>query len=298
MGARGGRGPAIPRVVRQPPAGQRPHRPANRWRARDRHRRPRGHVAHRARRRLVGGKPVGRPGRRRRQLSGGDHPRPDRGGRAVELIRWSWVRNHLDDIGWLFVEHIQLASLALLFGVAIAFPLALAALRWPRLYGPLLGFTGVLFTIPSLALFILLIPYTGLSKATSLIGLTIYTLLILVRNIVEGLRGVSPHVLEAAKAMGLTRTQRLFQVELPLALPMIMAGIRIAAVTTIGLVTVTALIGQGGLGRLFIDGFTRDFATPVIVGFVLSVALAIVVDLLLVRLQSALTPWHQEASDR
>ena len=216
----------------------------------------------------------------------------------MELIRWSWVGRHLDDIGWLFVEHIQLAGLALIFGFAIAFPMSLAALRWPRLYGPMIGFTGVLFTIPSLALFILLIPYTGLSKATSLIGLTIYTLLILVRNIVEGLRGVSPHVMDAAKAMGLTRTQRLFQVELPLALPMIMAGIRIAAVTTIGLVTVTALIGQGGLGRLFIDGFTRDFATPVIVGFVLSVALAVVVDLLLVRLQSALTPWHQEAQGR
>jgi osmoprotectant transport system permease protein len=213
----------------------------------------------------------------------------------VDLIRWDWIGRHLDDIWFLFLEHVQLAGLALVFGLAIAFPMAFAALRWPRLYGPILGLTGVLFTIPSLALFILLMPYTGLSKATSLIGLTIYTLLILVRNIVEGLRGVSPSVLDAARAMGLTRTQRLLQVELPLALPMIMAGVRIAAVTTIGLVTVTALIGQGGLGRLFIDGFTRDFATPVVVGFVLSVALAVAADLLLVRLQAWLTPWSRGA---
>lgn len=211
----------------------------------------------------------------------------------MELIRWSWIASHTDDIWALFLEHVYLAGLALVFGFAVAFPLALAALRWPRLYGPILGLTGVLFTIPSLALFILLIPYTGLSKTTSLIGLTIYTLLILVRNIVEGLRGVPPSVRDAARAMGLTRSQQLLQVELPLALPMIMAGVRIAAVTVIGLVTVTALIGQGGLGRLFIDGFTRDFATPVVVGFVGSVALAVAADLALVWVQRLLTPWQR-----
>ncbi|HET9005808.1 MAG TPA: ABC transporter permease, partial [Actinomycetes bacterium] len=166
---------------------------------------------------------------------------------AAELIRWSWVGDHLDDIrGYLF-QHVQLTVLAVLFGLLLAFPLALVAVRWPRTYGPVLGFTGVLFTIPSLALFILLIPFTGLSVRTSLIGLTIYTLLILVRNIVEGLRGVDPDVREAAQAMGYTPARQLFRVELPLALPVIMAGVRIATVTTIGLVTVTALIGWGGL---------------------------------------------------
>jgi len=211
----------------------------------------------------------------------------------MKLLDWGWIARHTDDIRALLLEHVELAGLALLFGSAIAFPLALAAVRWPRLHGPILGLTGVLFTIPSLALFILLIPYTGLSKATSLIGLTIYSLLILVRNMVEGLRGVPPAVTDAARGMGFTRGQLLTRVELPLALPVIMAGVRIAAVTVIGLVTVTALIGQGGLGRLFITGFQRDFATPVLVGFVGSVALAVAADLLLVLLQRALTPWRR-----
>ena len=189
---------------------------------------------------------------------------------AAELIRWSWVGDHLDDIrGYLF-QHVELTGLALLFGIVLAFPLALAAVRWPRLYGPILAFTGVLFTIPSLALFILLI---------------------LVRNMVEGLRGVDRDVREAAQAMGFSATRQLFQVELPLALPVIMAGVRIATVTTIGLVTITALIGWGGLGRLFIDGFTLDFTTPIVVGIVLSAALAFTADLLLVAVQRQLTPW-------
>jgi osmoprotectant transport system permease protein len=210
---------------------------------------------------------------------------------AAELIRWSWVGDHLDDIrGYLF-QHIQLTFLAVLFGLLLAFPLALGAIRWPRLYAPILGFTGILFTIPSLALFILLIPFTGLSVRTSLIGLTMYTLLILVRTIVEGLLGVDRDVREAAEAMGYSRARQLWRVELPLALPVIMAGVRIATVTTIGLVTITALIGQGGLGRLFLDGFILNFATPIVVGLVLSVLLALAADLLLVGLQYRLTPW-------
>jgi osmoprotectant transport system permease protein len=210
---------------------------------------------------------------------------------AAELVRWSWIGDHLDDIGRYLVQHVQLTSLAVLFGLLLAFPLALASIRWPRLYGPVLGFTGVLFTIPSLALFILLIPFTGLSIRTSLIGLTIYTLLILVRNMVEGLRGVDRDVREAAQAMGYSRARQLFRVELPLALPVIMAGVRIATVTTIGLVTVTALIGWGGLGQLFIEGFTLNFTTPIVVGIVLSALLAFAADLLLVGLQHRLTPW-------
>jgi osmoprotectant transport system permease protein len=210
---------------------------------------------------------------------------------AAELIRWSWVGDHLDDIRGYLVQHVELTGLALLFGLLLAFPLALAAIRWPRLYGPILGFTGVLFTIPSLALFILLIPFTGLRITTALIGLTMYTLLILVRNMVEGLRGVDRDVREAAQAMGYTPARQLIQVELPLALPVIMAGVRIATVTTIGLVTVTALIGWGGLGQLFLDGFTLNFSTPLIVGIVLSALLAFAADLLLVAVQWGLTPW-------
>jgi osmoprotectant transport system permease protein len=210
---------------------------------------------------------------------------------AAELIRWSWIGRHLDDIRDALVQHVQLTVLAVLFGLLLAFPLSLAAIRWPRLYGPILGLTGVLFTIPSLALFILLIPFTGLQIQTALIGLTIYTLLILVRNMVEGLRGVDRDVREAAEAMGYTPARRLFRVELPLALPVIMAGVRIATVTTIGLITVTALIGWGGLGKLFIEGFTLNFATPIVVGLVLSVLLAFAADLALVGLQHQLTPW-------
>ena len=250
-----------------------------------------GPVAHRG----------GRAGQRRRPLRGHRHPGAALQGDqltdgpvpvlAAELIRWSWVGDHLDDIRDYLIQHVQLTVLAVLFGLLLAFPLALVAIRWPRTYGPVLGFTGILFTIPSLALFILLIPFTGLSVRTSLIGLTMYTLLILVRNIVEGLRGVDRDVREAAQAMGYTRARQLFQVELPLALPVIMAGIRIATVTTIGLVTITALIGQGGLGQLFIDGFTLNFATPIVVGIVLSALLAFAADLALVGLQHRLTPW-------
>lgn len=211
-------------------------------------------------------------------------------------MRWSWIGANTDLIIQQLDQHIQLTVLALAFGFTLAFPLALAAMRWPRLYHPSLFVTGVLFTIPSLALFILLIPFTGLSMATSLIGLTLYTLLILFRNTVEGLRGVPRDVIEAARAMGYTRSRQLFAVELPIALPVIMAGVRIAAITTIGLVTITALIGQGGLGRLFITGFTLHFPTPLIVGFVLSIVLAVIVDLMLVAILRLLTPWRRSRS--
>jgi osmoprotectant transport system permease protein len=185
---------------------------------------------------------------------------------AAELIRWSWIGDHLDDIRDALLQHLQLTGLSVLAGALLAFPMALAAVHWPRLYAPILGVTGALFTIPSIALFILLIPFTGLQIWTALIGLTIYTLLILVRNMVEGLRGVDRDVREAAQAMGYPPVRQLFQVELPLALPVIIAGLRIATVTTIGLVTITALIGWGGLGQLFITGFTLNFATPLVVG--------------------------------
>ncbi len=217
---------------------------------------------------------------------------------ATPFIRWEWIGDHTDDIVARLVQHLQLTAIPLVLGFAIAFPLALLALRYPRLYGPLLGFSGALFTIPSIALFVLLIPFTGLSVTTAVIPLTMYTLLILIRNTVEGLRGIPPDVRDAAEAMGYTPGRRLLTVELPLALPVIIAGLRIATVSTIGLVTITALIGQGGLGQLFIDGFLRRFATPLMVGLVLSVALAVTADLLLLALQRALTPWERGVRER
>jgi osmoprotectant transport system permease protein len=208
-------------------------------------------------------------------------------------LYWPWVQDHTDEIRARLVEHIELTMLAVLFGLAIALPLALLSVRYRRLYGPVLAITGVLYTIPSLALFALLLPLTGLSRTTALIPLTLYTLLILVRNTVTGLDGVPPDVKDAATGMGYSPSRRLVRVELPLALPAIIVGIRIATVTTIGLVTVTALIGQGGLGELMLDGLQRDFRTPLTVGIVLSLTLAVVADLLLVLALRVATPWRR-----
>ncbi len=205
---------------------------------------------------------------------------------------WEWIRRNGDTILEQGIEHVQLTVLAVGIGFCIAFPLALLASRRRRLQGPLLQVTGVLFTIPSLALFVGLVPLTGLSTTTALIPLTIYTLLILVRNTIAGLDGVPTEVLEAARAMGYREWALLRSVELPLALPVIVAGVRIATVTTIGLVVITAVIGQGGWGQImYRDGFQRQNLTPTLVGFVLSVALAIVLDLLLVAIERRLSPW-------
>ena len=185
--------------------------------------------------------------------------------------------------------------LAVGLGVLIALPLSFLSTRWRRAYTPTLAITGIMYTIPSLALFVLLGPITGfLSRTTALVPLVAYTLLILVRNTVTGLDGVPPEVKEAATGMGYTQTRLLLRVELPLAMPAIIAGVRIATVSTVGLVTVTALIGQGGLGQLLLDGFQRDFQTPLTVGIVLSLALAVVADLLLLGALTLATPWRRK----
>lgn len=212
---------------------------------------------------------------------------------AGALLRWDWIQRNTDTLQHLLAEHVTLTVTAVALGLVIAFPLALAAVWWPRLYPPLLASTGMLFSIPSLALFVLLLPFTGLSRTTAIIPLTAYTLLVLSRNIVEGFRAVSPDVREAAEALGYHRGRRLLTVELPLALPVIVAGVRIATVTTIGLVTVTAVIGQGGFGRLFLDGVRLRFATPLLVGIAGCVALAVVADLGLHTLERACTPWRR-----
>lgn len=209
-------------------------------------------------------------------------------------LRWDWVRTHGDTIWAATRQHVELTAIAVVIGLALSFPLALLARRWRWLETPILSTTGILYTIPSLALFALLVPWTGLSRTTSEIGLVGYTLLILVRNILAGLDGVPADVKEAAVGMGFSPARQLFRIELPLAMPVIVAGIRIATVTTIGLVTVTALIGQGGLGQLILDGLIRDFRSPLVVGAALSVALAVVADLGLALVQRALTPWRKK----
>jgi osmoprotectant transport system permease protein len=211
------------------------------------------------------------------------------------LIRWDWIASHLDEFAFRLGEHVELTVIAVGVGFVIAFALSLLILRVPRAEGPITWITGTLYTIPSLALFALLIPYTGLTILTAEIGLVGYTLLIFINNIVRGIRGVPADVREAAVGMGYTPREVLWRIELPLAAAVIIAGIRIATVSTIGLVTVTALIGQGGFGFLILIGLQRFFTTELIAGAVLSVALAVVADALLVLLQRRLTPWAQLA---
>jgi osmoprotectant transport system permease protein len=212
---------------------------------------------------------------------------------------WDWVGRNLDLIWHQTSQHLWLTLIAVGIGFLIAFPLSVLAYRYRRLYPPLSWVTGSLYTIPSLALFALLIPFTGLSTLTAEIGLVSYTLLILVRNTVTGLRGVPDDVKEAARGMGYTNRQMLWRVELPLALPAVAAGVRIATVTTIGLVTVTALIGQGGLGFLMLGGFRRLFPElAIVIGLALSVILALAADLLLLGGERLATPWARAARAR
>jgi osmoprotectant transport system permease protein len=206
-------------------------------------------------------------------------------------IQWDWIAGNLDEVAAATLDHMWLTLVAVGVGFALSLALGLAAYRWRPLYGPVAGIAGLLYTIPSLALFAVLVPFTGLSFLTAEIGLVSYTLLILVRGVVSGLDGVPRDAVEAATGMGYTARQRLARVELPLAVPVIVAALRLATVTTIGLVMVTALIGEGGLGQLMLRGFNRGFPTMVYVGVVASVALAVALDLALVGLQRLLTPW-------
>jgi osmoprotectant transport system permease protein len=211
------------------------------------------------------------------------------------LIRWDWIWDHRPEIWTQTKEHIVLTVIAVGIGLAIATVLSVIALRFRWTYPPITIATGMLYTIPSLALFAFFVPYTGLTRTTAEIALVSYTLLILIRNIVAGIDGVPRDVREAAEGMGFTPSRAFLDVQLPLALPVIIAGIRIATVTVIGLVTVTSLIGQGGLGAFILDGLRRDFYTPLILGAVLSVVLAVFADLLLLGAQRLLAPWRSLA---
>lgn len=213
------------------------------------------------------------------------------------FIRWDWIVTNLDDIGERTWEHVLMTAIAIGIGFVISFALSLLIVRWRRLAGPILGISGALYAIPSLGLFALLIPFTGVSLLTCEIALVSYTLLILVRNIVAGFDGVPREVTEAARGMGYGPWQLLWRVQLPLALPTIVAGLRIATVTTIGLVAVTALIGQSNLGSLIIQrGIRASFPTAILVGALGSVLLGVLADLGFVGLQRLLTPWARAKS--
>jgi osmoprotectant transport system permease protein len=209
------------------------------------------------------------------------------------FVRWDWIVDNADEIGRRLGEHVLLTVIAVGIGFVISFGLALLIRRYRRLEAPIVGLGGILYSIPSLALFAMLVPITGIQNPlTAEIALVSYTILILLRNILAGLDGVPRDVVEAADGMGFTRTQRLWRVELPIALPVMVAGLRVATVTIVGLVTVTALIGLGGLGYFIVDvGYRRFFLTATIVGSLGALLLAIFADRGFVLLQRALTPW-------
>jgi osmoprotectant transport system permease protein len=207
------------------------------------------------------------------------------------MIDWAWIVDHLGAIAGRLGQHVELTVIALAAGFAISFGLALWALRRPRVKTVVIGITGILFTIPSLALFAAFTSITGLSLLTAEIPLVLYTLVIYVRNMLVGLESVPADVLEAADASGFRARERLLRIELPLAVPLIVAGLRLASVSTIGLVTITSTIGDafGGLG--FFIKERPFFATEVLVGAIGSIALALAADFAFGRLQHRLAPW-------
>ncbi|MGA2036628.1 MAG: ABC transporter permease [Acidimicrobiales bacterium] len=215
-------------------------------------------------------------------------------GSAGPLVEWGWVSSHLGEIVSALGHHIELTAIAVAVGFAIALPLAVAAWKVRVLRPPFVAATGALYVVPSIALFALVQPLTGFfSITTAEVALVGYTLLILLRNTIAGLDAVPAEVREAARGMGYTQLAELVRVDLPLALPSIFAGLRVATVTVVGLVTVTAFIGQGGLGQLIIQGFSTDFNTPIVVGLVLSVLVAGVADALWVGLERLAVPWFR-----
>jgi osmoprotectant transport system permease protein len=209
------------------------------------------------------------------------------------MIDWAWIADHLDDLAGRTVQHLYLTAIAVGVGFAISFGLAIWSIRRRSVYGPIAAVAGILYTIPSLALFPVLVPITGLSILTAEVPLVLYTLLIFVRNIVAGFDSVPRDVVEAADGMGYEPSTRLWQVELPLALPLVMAGVRLASVSTIGLVTISGILGDrfGGLGFFIFEGYRRGFPTEIFAGALPSILLAVAVDLALVAAQRRLTPW-------
>lgn len=217
---------------------------------------------------------------------------------TLPLFDWDWVARNLDTIWDRTLEHLSLTAVALALGLAVSSLLAAIALWRGRAYQPIAAVAGIIYTIPSLAVFAFMVPIIGIGRrfVIAQVALVGYTLLILIRNIVTGIRSVPAGAREAAVGMGYRPIQRLLRVELPLAIPVIVAGLRIATVTVVGLVTVTSLLGLGGLGFFILDGLRRGipFPTEVIVGLVLSVLLAAFLDFLLFLLGRVLTPWARE----
>jgi len=209
---------------------------------------------------------------------------------------WSWIPQNLGQIGQLTLQNAYLGVVSAVLGLVVSVPLGIACVRWRALYPPVLSVASALYAIPSLALFVVLIAFTGLSDTTVIIALALFSLCVLVPNVVDGLRSVPEPVRQAATAMGFGTLRRLVQVELPVAVPVIIAGMRVATISSISLASLGQLIGVSTLGYFFIDGLQRDFPTEIYVGIVLIILLAIVADLLLIGLRRLLTPWQQRRS--
>jgi osmoprotectant transport system permease protein len=204
-----------------------------------------------------------------------------------------WTPKHLPEILTALWQHLVLSLSSVLIGCIIALILGILCARRPTLYAIALAVTGILFIIPSLALFVMLIPLLGLGAKPAIVGLSSYTLLILLRNVVTGLRGVPSDVLDAANGMGYNPWQRLVRIELPLALPLIVSGIRIAVVTVIGIATVAAFIDAGGLGTIILAGIDQNYTEKILVGGILTASLATLFDVALSNVEKALLPWQR-----
>lgn len=216
--------------------------------------------------------------------------------RANDWICGEYVTTRAGDLADATLSHITLTVASVLLGLVLAMPLALVARRYARLENVILGATTILYTIPSLAMFSILVAFTGLTPTTTIIGLGLYSLTILVRNTLAGLRAVPADAREAAVGLGYGPTRLLFRIELPLALPVIMAGLRVATVSTVALVTIGSIVGSGGLGNLLAEGIRTTFNAQVLASSVLCVLLAIAFDLFIVASQRAMTPWTRGRS--
>lgn len=213
----------------------------------------------------------------------------------------TWFLDHVGDVQARTLQHVYLAGVPLLLGLLIALPLGWLARRYKALYAPFTAGFGLLYTIPSLALFVLLpaiIHRQILDPVNVLVAMTLYTVALLVRTVADGLGAVPEHVQQAATAMGYTRVKRFFAVELPLAVPVISAGLRVAAVSNVSIVSVAAIIGIPQLGLFFTDGFNRDFYDPIVVGIVACIVLALVFDVVIIVVTRLLTPWIRATGGR
>ncbi|HUN36128.1 MAG TPA: ABC transporter permease [Trebonia sp.] len=209
-------------------------------------------------------------------------------------MMWSWIPGNGSLIWQLTQENIYLGVVPALYGLIISLPLGIFAARWRWFYPPVLTVTNILYAVPSLALFIALIPSLGLTNTNVVVALTVYSVCVILPNVVAGLRSVPDNVRQAATAMGYRPLRRLVTVELPLAFPVIIGGLRVGVVSGISLASVGQLIGVSSLGYLFVDGEQRDFPTEIYVGLVLVIALALACDLVLVAIRRAVTPWLRE----